>query len=258
MDNRASAWSITINNPTESDYEELARARQKGWKIDGQLEKGAEGTPHLQLIARTPQVRFAAVKKAFSRAHIEPARNAAALANYVTKEATRAGQLPTGSDRYPSLSRYWEMIAVQLNHGHRDWTCDDKEAFHGIDSPDQQQATFYNEDTQAEMHRDPLKVLDDVTARLIGEGYHVEGIAANPSTRAAWKKWWAAICFRSIETVRQTDSVQVPPTNVSEEEYNQLNADDHARPQTASGVLEGYDGTCDSPQGESDASRSPD
>lgn len=241
MDNRASAWSVTINNPLPSDYEEIERARQKGWKVEGQVEKGAEGTLHLQLMVRTPQVRFSAVKKTFARAHIEQARNAAALTSYVTKAATRVAELPSGSNRYPSLSRYWELVAVRLNAGHETWTYDDKEAFHTDESQENKHIVFYRTRHQEEIARDPLKMLDEVTGQLIGEGYHVEGIAANPSTRVAFKKWWGRILYRAMETLRQTDEncVSTATENTAPDEHNQLNADDNSRTPPPDRVLEG-------------------
>jgi len=114
MSERATCWSITINNPVKNDEEFIAAARQKGWKVDGQLEKGENGTPHYQLIVRTPQVRFSAVKKAFPRAHIEVARNPTALASYVKKSETREGELPKTESKYPSQSAYFKLVVEAL------------------------------------------------------------------------------------------------------------------------------------------------
>lgn len=258
-DNRSSCWSLTINNPSPSDYEEINLARQRGWKVEGQIEKGTEGTHHLQLMVRTPQVRFSAVKKMFSRAHIEPARNPTALANYVTKEDTRVGQLPTGSHKYPSLSKFWELIAIELNHGHEDWTADDKEAFHhpdllDADAYDRNKVYLYNATYDYEINRDPLRALDDATETLIGRGYYVEHHAANPSTRSSFRKWWRSILYRAMETARQTDnavdSVNVPVTT----EHN--NADDSTRSQTPQRILEGIVGSDDEIQGDSSSQES--
>ena len=112
---RATCWSITINNPTGADEENMALSRQKGWKVDGQLEVGKDGTPHYQLIVRTPQVRFSAVKKAFPRAHIEVARNPTALEQYVHKDDTKAGELNKQSEMYPSLSKFWDLFYTWLH-----------------------------------------------------------------------------------------------------------------------------------------------
>lgn len=32
---RASCWSLTINNPTAADEEQINLARQRGWKVEG-------------------------------------------------------------------------------------------------------------------------------------------------------------------------------------------------------------------------------
>jgi len=74
-------------------------------------------------MVKTPQVRFSAVKKAFPRAHIEVARNPAALATYVSKEETRVGQLPGKSELYPSQAKTFGMFV--------DWIEDDTMAPQG-------------------------------------------------------------------------------------------------------------------------------
>lgn len=51
---RGTNWSVTINNPTPKDDEEIALVRQKGWSVEGQKEKGSEGTEHYQLFVKTP------------------------------------------------------------------------------------------------------------------------------------------------------------------------------------------------------------
>lgn len=234
---RATCWSVTINNPTDSDHEAVAVVRQRGWKVEGQLERGEAGTPHLQLKVSTPQVRFSAVKKAFPRAHIEIARNPAALDAYVNKEATRVAALPTTQDKYPSLSRFWQLIAQHWNAGHSTWTTDDKEAFNAVQSTEFKRASLYRDTMDARMEADPLRFLDSATEHLIAEGYHVESIATNPSVRLAWKKWWRAICYRALETARQTDNAEESQEVNVPMEHN--HADDDTRSQTASGILEG-------------------
>ena len=176
---RATCWSITINNPIGVDEENMALARQKGWKVDGQLEVGKDGTPHYQLIVRTPQTRFAAVKKAFPRAHIEVARNPAALETYVHKVETKVGELSKQSDMYPSLSKFWDLFYQ--------W-------FH---------------ETAAESERDQRLVVDNIVPKLlernfeafvaeyIQRGYHIEGIACNPATISCIRKYGISILKRS-------------------------------------------------------------
>ena len=197
---RGTNWSITINNPTPQDEEYIALARQKGWKVEGQLEQGAEGTPHYQLLVKTPQSRFSALKKAFPRAHIELARNVKALETYVKKDETRIGELPTSSEKYPSLSKFWELI------------CD------RIKDVNEYGCQFANP-------RRHLEQLDDAVRLLIEEGYHVESLAVNPSTRSIWNQFSFSIQKRT-ETERQTairqaelisQSVVIPTINADEE-----------------------------------------
>lgn len=187
---RATTWSVTINNPTEQDEEQIALARQRGWKVDGQKEKGENGTPHYQLMVRTPQVRFSAVKKQFPRAHIEVARNVVALETYVHKEETRVGALPTSQDKYPSLSKYWDLI---LDY----FTEQGKNGFDYVAMSDGE-VRFFDEDRNRLVKNNPLVLLDEATRHLIRKGYHVEGIATNPAVRSQWKMFWNELMVRSI------------------------------------------------------------
>lgn len=201
---RSNLWSLTINNPTEQDEELIALARQKGWKVEGQKEVGKEGTLHYQLMLRTPQVRFSAVKKAFPRAHIEPARNAHALSQYVTKEETRVSALPNSQEKYPSLSAFWILVCADIRQYYDNTTV----------YPTRLPATV----------RAPLNMLDWSVLNLIRCGYHVESLGANPNTRSMWKLYHVAIyerCsrpdfFMPIGTEdRQTDTASDSEDNVS-------------------------------------------
>lgn len=183
MSERATNWSVTINNPTASDEEAIALARQKGWTVDGQLEKGENGTPHYQLHVKTPQTRFSALKSAFPRAHIEVARNVKALASYVRKEDTRVGSLATQSEQYPSLQKLWDMFA--------DYTTNKKHINLLSKQPDER-----------------LVIFDDFIRHCINEDYVVETMAVNPQVRSAVKNFGQEIIFRSLrrqKTDRQTD-----------------------------------------------------
>jgi len=201
---RATCWSITINNPTPQDEEYIALARQRGWTIDGQREKGAQGTEHYQLLARTPQVRFSQVKKAFPRAHIEVARNVPALAAYVHKSDTRVSELPESSERFPSLSKLWELIYDELDVG---WNSDE---------------------CSVRLGREPLSTFDRICSQLIRKGYHVETMAVNPQIRSCFAKFALDLFYRVYvdRQTRQTAQQIVVPTihndaissEVSEEE----------------------------------------
>jgi hypothetical protein len=195
---RATAWSVTINNPIPADEENMSQARQRGWTVEGQLEKGAEGTMHYQLLVKTPQVRFSALKKAFPRAHIEVARNVEALRQYVTKEDTREGDLPTSSEFYPSLQKMWDMFA--------EWLAE-KEIRHKY-------GYFVDYDSETF-----LKVFDKFVGVYIQKGYVLETIAVNPQIRSALKHYGINIIFRSIDrqTDRQTDDIILPQYSIPNE-----------------------------------------
>lgn len=182
---RASAWSLTINNPTATDEEEINLARQKGWKVEGQLERGTSGTAHYQLLVKTPQTRLSTLKKHFKRGHIEPARNVAALERYVKKEDTREGELKTQQDKYPSLQTTWDMFTEWITHTHKgrhnDWSKDEW-----------------------------LINFDKFVAIYIEEGYVLETIAVNPQVRSSVKQFGINIYHRSLrrQTDRQTDDTE--------------------------------------------------
>lgn len=207
-DRRASHWSVTINNPTDADEEAITLARQRGWKVEGQLEEGAEGTKHYQLAVNTPQVRFAALKKAFPRAHIEIARNPAALGVYVHKEQSKVGELPEQSDKYPSLVKLWDLIYDRISDR--------------IGAP-------ADEHIWGAMK--PAKVMeffDDAIAELISDGFHVETMAVNPQIRCCFAKFARVLLVRAYglrQAVRQTH-VQATEIPVAQESIN--NAHDNS------------------------------
>jgi len=194
MSERATCWSITINNPKKADDENIELARQKsGWTVYGQKEVGENGTEHYQLMITTPQVRFSAVKKAFPRAHIEVARDRKALTKYVNKEETRIAGLPTDT-KYPSIQTLWDMFAQWL---------DDK-------------GSWWNWDSERALER-----FDTFICNKIEEGFIVETMAVNPQIRSCVKNYFVAIISRSNvrrQTDRQTDENIV--------EVDNINADD--------------------------------
>lgn len=198
---RASVWSVTINNPIPADEENISLARQKGWKIDGQLEKGENGTPHYQLILKTGQVRFSAVKKAFPRAHIEVARNVQALEQYVHKEDTREGELVSTNDKYPSVSKLWDLF------------------FEFVDRQTDKtlQKEFWSEDKF-------LEEFDLCIKDLIVKGYYVESMAVNPQIRACVKKFGRELLIRSQTMRRQTDT-QTDVESISESSITEEDAE---------------------------------
>ena len=201
---KSTYWSVTINNPTNDDEENIQQARQRRWKVDGQLEQGEQGTRHYQLIVHTPDCpRFSMLKKAFPRAHIEPAKNPKALQNYVQKEETRIGELPETNEMYPSLSKLWDLIydMYQDDFYYNEYGLDFREAR-----------------VKREWTDYPYLPFDRAINELIKEGYHVETIAINPQTRAAWVKYWPAIMVRSLKSKHKINGVQETSESTSTSE----------------------------------------
>lgn len=176
---RGTCWSITINNPVESDLPSKD-ALAPGWSYQGQMEKcPTTGTPHYQGLVKTPQVRFIAVKKVFPRAHIELAKNQKALANYVHKPETRIAEVPSVQSAQPSMWDYHNVIASM-------WS--DEEYI-------QLQSELSDEDILK--GEAPLLYVDKLVARDIEQGrVGAEFIAVNPQWRSAWKKFWRSILVR--------------------------------------------------------------
>jgi len=189
---RATCWSITINNPLDVDLNVTLPA---GWKIEGQIEVGEEGTEHYQAMLTTPQVRFSAVKKVFPRGHIEVARNRQALKKYVHKDDTRIGEVETRVSNIPTLFDYQHTIAGKWN---------DEEFIALRCDP------AYDKKTPGEKALEYVDILveRDILAGVCG----VEYIAINPMWRSAWKRFWRAMVERERQkppadkkTDRQTD-----------------------------------------------------
>lgn len=150
--------------------------------MQGQIEKGKEGTVHYQGMLTTPQVRFAQVKKALPRAHIELAKNKSALQKYVSKEDTRVAAVENISTNIPTLFDYQHTIASR-------W--DDKEfnEYTQRYSPDEQLKLGHGE--IALRYVDKL-VEEDIEAGMNG----IEYIAINPMWRSAWKKFYKSMVSR--------------------------------------------------------------
>lgn len=194
-DQRATCWSITINNPKEDEYRIVLPPK---WKLEGQLERGDnEGTLHYQGMLSTPQVRFAAVKKVFPRAHIEVARSKAALAKYVHKEETREREVVN----IPTLFEYQTIIANL-------WDEQEFERRWNVATQSATATTPPNTDDVAMLYLDRL-VADDIESGRRG----AEFIAINPMWRSSWKKFWRSIINRhASSTSSGTQDAQGPPS----------------------------------------------
>jgi len=198
MTERATCWSITINNPTPEDV----RCEMPGWTLEGQYEEGAEGTKHFQGRLKTPQVRFSAVKNVFPRAHIEVARNPEALAKYVRKEDTRIAEFAStttmnmfqAQDRIccmwneTEFKSYWPE-KPEINWTEKDYTI--------------------REDAV-------LRYVDKIVSKQISQGETgLEFTGINPMWRSSWKKFYRAILERF--TLKNTPACLVSQTDKDEE-----------------------------------------
>lgn len=184
---RATRWSVTINlkNVARSTADEcIARARQTGWRVYGQLEKGdTTGTEHFQLVVATPQVRFSAVKKMFPTAHIEVANDWDALMSYCQKDDTRVESLKEVSSNYLPWSQLRQMFA--------EYVLEDEFTIHTSD-PDRR-----------------LQVWDRFIGDLIEKGYEVDLMGMNANYRACVSRYWHNYLRRYMKTERQTDTQEL-------------------------------------------------
>jgi len=149
-----------------------------GWTLQGQMEKGSEGTTHYQGMLTTPQVRFSAVKKLFPRAHIEVAKNKQALQTYVHKDDTRIAEVAS-RDGGQLITPYNinSMIAERWN--------------------DELYSEFYSKATATMTDGEiMLSHVDTVIIGMIRDGIVCEYVGVNPQFRSAWKLYGKAILER--------------------------------------------------------------
>lgn len=176
------AWSITINNPTEADIESWKHAKALHWVKDviGQLEKGEEGTLHIQGMLKTDKVRFAAVKKAFPRAHIEPARNQNALETYVAKPETRVATIKTAKIATASdIQRMIHLEVLEFRDKHHE----------GKSFPE----------IRSHIEKNWEAFLDSSVERLMLQGYYgAEFVVCNPQVRSAYRRYIYPMVMRDM------------------------------------------------------------
>lgn len=197
---RATCWSITINNPVPADIP-TSDALPAKWVLQGQLEEGKEGTTHYQGMLTTPQTRFSQVKKIFPRAHIEVAKNRSALEKYVHKSDTRIMEIPTVSSSVPTLFDYQSTIAGR-------WVSTEFDKY--IDN-------FKDK----EIGEVALLYVDSLVEKDIINGMRgIEFIAINPMWRSSWKKFWRGIILRhrSIEDASNAKELPTESDDTSQEE----------------------------------------
>jgi len=208
MTDKSCCWSITINNPTDDDHLQWANMTSFPWvkEVTGQLEKGEEGTVHIQGMVRTTSVRFAALKKALPRAHIEVARNQAALTKYVSKVDTRIG--PTVSVKTATQADLqMRLLTVIL------------EEFDSAPETSGEMLEFVTTHSAA-IKKQWEYYLDKAVNILILKGYFgVEFVVSNPQIRLAFKKYLPSVLYRTYnarneiqETIRSQEREEAGST----------------------------------------------
>lgn len=212
---KGTCWSITLNNPTEQEialWNNISKHAHFVKSAQGQLERGKEGTPHIQGMLRTDSVRFSAVKKLLPRAHIEKAKNALALAQYVTKEESREGQLQSSKRETQVASP--EAIQKELYDSHLSFVCNykvepfwvgEKVKYKMVKrtspfetSPVNFMKLLSEEHIWKSYFKDNTKTIMDTTFDvMIQKGFYgVEFISANNLTCGAFKKHLFSIIYR--------------------------------------------------------------
>lgn len=181
---RSSFWSGT-QYAIKTFPEQRALAEQQGWKVDGQEEEcPTTGRRHIQFWIKTPQLRRSQVSKIFQGAHLEPAKNVAALKNYCQKEETRVGNIPEASNKYPSQDKLFALFGgwiKQLTVSRNRWLYTD-DGYRRKNVPGDVWLTHF----------------DQCCGELIEVGYRVESLAVNPAVRSAIKKFGNAIFARYV------------------------------------------------------------
>lgn len=183
---RATVWSITQQVADEDEAKEfMARQSPPGWRLEGQVERApTTGKLHLQLLLKTPQVRFSAVKKQYPQAHIEVARDDKALARYVHKDESRVMGV-----EHTATPTVWDFNGMVLEK----WDCEEFEKFAKV--------TEWNRATD-EM---AMTYVDKLIGELIESGVRgAEYMGVNPMIRSSWKKFWRQMVYRQIYKAMRT------------------------------------------------------
>lgn len=92
---RSRCFFFTLNNPTEAELSQIRNTSNTAIvdQLVGQMELGANGTPHAQFCIKYHNPRFFHnVKEDWPRAHIERCRNWLKAVQYCSKNETRNGE----------------------------------------------------------------------------------------------------------------------------------------------------------------------
>lgn len=219
---KSCCWSVTINNPTAEDLERWKTAKSLHWVKDaiGQIERGAEGTEHIQGMLKTESVRFSQVKKAFPRAHIEAARNQTALQLYVQKDATKVATLE--QTKVGTASDIQEEMMTQVYQ----WFVRNKPA--ALEDP------LYLYNHRAFLEKSWETFLDTSVEALMIRGYYgLEFSVCNPQVRSAFRRYFFSMIIRQDAKNRASSSQ--PPSSSPASQSAQTTP-------TSSGIT--FDGVC--------------
>jgi len=163
---RGTNWSVTLNmkNVSRATCEGMInQAKLSNWGVQGQIEEGKEGTPHYQLLVKTPQVRFSAVKKMFPTGHIEKARNVKALEAYVHKDEGRLEEMKTIERKFVSFpevrNKFFQWV---IQEGHQHTGCYEKK----------------------------LSLWDEFIGLSIEERIECDVVGVNPQYRSIIQRYW--------------------------------------------------------------------
>lgn len=195
---KATCWSITINNPTKEDYDEIESLKAQPWckSWEGQLERGSEGTEHIQAVLKTERCRWGRVKTALTRAHVEAARNSVALTQYVHKSETRVAELPTIASRFMNIQQFYPILG--------EWVVDKiAEDFH-MNADDVRREFLFSNTINGSIDRYKksyvaMDLVNACAAQLIASGtLGLEYIITNPATKTMFKSFFWQIIVRSV------------------------------------------------------------
>jgi hypothetical protein len=188
--------TLNMKNISQERCEEfIETAKGLGWGIEGQIEEGEEGTRHYQLLVKTPQIRFSAVKKVFPTAHIEKARNIAASKLYVHKDDTRVGEFKTVENKFVQFKDIRDRFF--------DWII----------------STYYPLEVDADGKEiqindsDYMGIWDKFIGISITEGIECDVIGVNPQYRSCIQRYWKSYVHRQLD--RQTDRQAETSSEVS-------------------------------------------
>jgi len=159
-------WLITHNNPKTDPKDYLEAWAPMCKYVNGQLEKGKEGTPHIQAyVSLKKQSRLAALRKHDKSAHFEPVKFDNGASTYCLKEDTRLdGPWEFGTKPVLRQSKTdWEAI----------WTNATKGAIEEI--PADVRVRCYNQ----------LKRIEKDHMKVSGEAEDCKGI---------WVCFWIVVC----------------------------------------------------------------